>query len=180
MSVGGTSNPQYFGGLEIDHKSNLAGNWIGSSPGFSPRRTRSTSPPQPAKGKPEWVADGPKRLDSEQPFPSGKNPLVEKNVDLLDMSGTPTAATCASRPAMSGKYVIADSALIRLAVSGGTIKQEPTDQSFFDLAASLANRSAFSRSKFLRSAICSFSYSVSGLSDGRNMLLASFSRSLMT
>jgi hypothetical protein len=57
---------------------------------------------------------------------------------------------------------------------------EPTDQSFFELAASLANRSAFSRSKFLRSAICSFSYSVSGPSDGRNMLLASFSRLLMT
>jgi hypothetical protein len=57
---------------------------------------------------------------------------------------------------------------------------EPTDQPFFELAASLANRSAFSRSKFLRSAICSFSYSVSGLSDGRNMLLASFSRLLMT
>ena len=85
----GHLEPQYFGGLEIDHKSNLAGNWIGSSPGVSPRRTRSTSPPQPAKGKPEWVADGPKRLDSEQPFPSGKNPHVEKNVDLLDMSGTP-------------------------------------------------------------------------------------------
>src|SRR6516165_12823897 len=66
------------------------------------------------------------------------------------------------------------------ASSGVTIKQEPTDQSFFDLAASLANRSAFSRSKFLRCAICSFSYSVSGLSDGRNMLLASFSRLLMT
>jgi hypothetical protein len=95
--------------------------------------------------------------------------------DVVDMAGD-----IASRPAMSGKYVIADSALIRLAVSGGTIKQEPTDQSFFDLAASLANRSAFSRSKFLRSAICSFSYSVSGLSDGRNMLLASFSRLLMT
>ena len=39
--------------------------------------------------------------------------------------------------------MIADSALIRLAVSDGTIKHEPTDQSFFDLAASLANRSAF-------------------------------------
>ena len=49
--------------------------------------------------------------------------------------------------------------------------QEPTDQSFFDLAASLANRSAFSRSKFLRSAICSFSYSVSGLSDGRKYVV---------
>jgi hypothetical protein len=59
-------------------------------------------------------------------------------------------------------------------------RAEPTDQSFFELAASLANRSAFRRSKFLRSAICSFSYSVSGLSDERNMLLASFSRLLMT
>ena len=54
------------------------------------------------------------------------------------------------------------------------------DHSFFELAASLANRSAFRRSKFLRSAICSFSYSVSGLSDGRNTLFASFSRLLMT
>jgi hypothetical protein len=54
------------------------------------------------------------------------------------------------------------------------------DQSFFDFAASLANRSAFNRSRFLRSAICSFSYSVRGLSDGRNVLLASFSRLLMT
>src|SRR5215469_3297849 len=54
------------------------------------------------------------------------------------------------------------------------------NQSFFELAASLANRSAFRRSKFLRSAICSFSYSVGGLSDGRNTLLASFSRLLMT
>ena len=57
---------------------------------------------------------------------------------------------------------------------------EQTDQSFFELTASLANRSAFRRSKFLRSAICSFSYSVSGLSDERNTLLASFSRLLMT
>jgi hypothetical protein len=54
-----------------------------------------------------------------------------------------------------------------------------TDQSFFELAASLANRSALRRSKFLRSAICSFSYSVSPLSVGRNMLFASFSRLLM-
>src|SRR3569833_1931282 len=57
---------------------------------------------------------------------------------------------------------------------------EATDQSFLVLAASLANRSAFNRSRFLRRAICSFSYSVSGLSDGRNMLLALFSRLLMT
>ena len=56
----------------------------------------------------------------------------------------------------------------------------PTDQSFFELAASLANRSPLSRSRFLRSAICSFSCSVNGLSDGRNVLLASFSRLLMT
>ena len=47
------------------------------------------------------------------------------------------------------------------------------------LAASLANRSALSRSRFLRWAICSFSYSVSGLSDARNMLLLSFPRLLM-
>ena len=53
-------------------------------------------------------------------------------------------------------------------------RAEPSDQPFFELAASLANRSAFRRSKFLRRAICSFSYSVSGLSDGRNTLLASF------
>ena len=46
------------------------------------------------------------------------------------------------------------------------------------LAASLANRSALSRSRFFRSATCSFSCSVKGLSDGRNMLLAS-SRLLM-
>jgi hypothetical protein len=49
----------------------------------------------------------------------------------------------------------------------------------FDLVASLASRSAFSRSRFLRSAFCSCSYSFRGLSDGRN-LLASFSRLLMT
>src|SRR6185437_8087473 len=57
---------------------------------------------------------------------------------------------------------------------------EQTDQSLFKLAVSLANRSAFRRSKFLRSAICSFSYSVSGLSDGRNKLLASFPRLLIS
>jgi hypothetical protein len=48
------------------------------------------------------------------------------------------------------------------------------------LAAPLANRSALNRSKFLRCAICCFSCSVKGLSDGRNALLASFSRLLMT
>jgi hypothetical protein len=53
-------------------------------------------------------------------------------------------------------------------------------QASFGLAASLANRSALSRSRFLRSAFCSSSYSVRGLSDGRNMLLASFSRLPMT
>jgi len=59
-------------------------------------------------------------------------------------------------------------------------RSELIDQSFFERAASLANRSALKRSKFLRRAICSFSYSVSGLSDGRNTLLASFSRLLTT
>src|SRR5262245_58823838 len=49
----------------------------------------------------------------------------------------------------------------------------------FDFAFSRANRSALSRSRFLPRAFCSSSYSVSGLSDGRNTF-ASFSRLLMT
>lgn len=69
---------------------------------------------------------------------------------------------------------------VRLEVSSVFHRGEQTDQWFFELAASLANRSAFRRSKFLRSAICSFSYSVCGLSDERNALLASSSRLLMT
>src|SRR6202012_5539994 len=52
-------------------------------------------------------------------------------------------------------------------------------QSPFEFAASLANRSAFKRCKFRRNATCSFSYSVTGLSEGRDVLFASFSRLLM-
>jgi hypothetical protein len=62
----------------------------------------------------------------------------------------------------------------------GTPRPVLSRQSFFEVALSLASRSAFSRSRFLCSAICSFSYSVSGRSDGRNALLASLSRLLMT
>jgi hypothetical protein len=54
-------------------------------------------------------------------------------------------------------------------------KPDEDNQSSFDLAVSLANRSAFSRSRFLRSAVCSCSYSVRGLSDGRIVLPAAFS-----
>jgi hypothetical protein len=72
---------------------------------------------------------------------------------------------------------LAGAAFIALSVASA---RRDRDQSFFELAASLANRSAFSRAKFLRSAICSFSYSVSGLSDGRNVSLALFSRLLTT
>ena len=49
--------------------------------------------------------------------------------------------------------------------------------SSFDLAASLAIRSALNRSRLLCFAFSSFSYSVKGLSDGRNALSALFGAS---
>ena len=85
----GHLEPQYFGGLEIDHKSNLAGNWIGSSPDFHRGERGRHHLLNQRKENQGGLPTGRSRLDSEQPFPSGKNPLVEKNVDLLDMSGTP-------------------------------------------------------------------------------------------
>jgi len=72
-----------------------------------------------------------------------------------------------------------DRALFR-AAAGVVGRPILSSQSVFESAVSLANRSAFRRARFRRSATCSFSYSVSGLSDGREMLLALFSRLLMT
>jgi hypothetical protein len=109
----------------------------------------------------------PRSLD---PFPAG--PKVR--LGLIDRFSHPPASTTDS-PKWQG-HKLGQS---RARQSQRKDRRSPAVFLFGALAASLANRSALSRSRFLRSAICSFSCSVSGLSDGRNMLLASFSRLLM-
>jgi hypothetical protein len=99
-------------------------------------------------------------IDCDRPFPAARRAHADDlHIDAPIPHSDASGSLDTNTPLVIGGYDFR-----RLFVSG--------ERS--GLAASRANRSDLSRSIFLRSAICSFSCSVNGVSDGRNALLASF------